>query len=91
MTIRYSPKHGCDLPHIENVPGHTDDEIHIGNFRKDTAGCILPGTERSKDAQGEDDVLHSADAFGVLFAKMQDAKLRGEKIELRVREGYENV
>jgi hypothetical protein len=29
---------------LKDVPGRSNIEIHIGNYKKDTKGCILPGT-----------------------------------------------
>ena len=40
---RLSPKFGFDVFELLNVPGHSYIEIHIGNYNKDTDGCILLG------------------------------------------------
>lgn len=44
LTIRWSPKFSKAVPHVENVPGRTFIELHIGNFPSDTDGCTLIGT-----------------------------------------------
>jgi hypothetical protein len=66
LDIRFSPKHGRDVPHVENVPGFDEIEIHIGNFPQDTIGCCLVGQSRSTDFVGQ-----SHGAFDALFAKLQ--------------------
>jgi hypothetical protein len=39
----FSKKNNCDVLVLLNVPGRTAIEIHIGNYRKDTMGCLIPG------------------------------------------------
>ena len=49
VTIEKSPKFSAlyhrDFltPHVNNVPGFTGIEIHIGNVPRDTEGCTLVG------------------------------------------------
>lgn len=44
-AVRYlSPKRGYELFRLINVHGRDFIEIHIGNFPRDTEGCILLGT-----------------------------------------------
>lgn len=42
-TRYLSPKHGYEVFVLQNVPGHTFCEIHIGNFNRDSDGCVLLG------------------------------------------------
>ena len=68
LTIRFSPKHGRLVPHLELVPGFDEIEIHIGNYPRDTQGCTLVGrTNPQPDFIGGS---HAAfdDLFGRLFA-----------------------
>jgi Steigviridae/Suoliviridae L,D-carboxypeptidase/transpeptidase len=37
-------------PHLQNVPGHTAIEMHVGNYPEDTEDCILVGLTREADA-----------------------------------------
>ena len=74
LTIRYSAKHGRLVPHVENVPGFTEVEIHWGNYPKDTEACLLVGT-----MQGTDFVGHSVEAFNDLFLRIQEALAQGEQ------------
>lgn len=39
----YSDKFKCKVLLLKNVPGHTSIEIHPGNFKADSKGCILIG------------------------------------------------
>lgn len=68
LTIRYSPKHGRLIPHVEDVPGFEEIEIHIGNFPKDTIGCTVVGRMRAVDG-----VLQSHAAFDALWEKIWPA------------------
>lgn len=68
LTVRFSLEHQRLLPHVEDVPGFEEVEIHVGNFPKDTKGCTLVGT-----VQGKDFILRSAEEFERLFQKIQDA------------------
>lgn len=51
---------------IENVPGHTNILFHIGNYNKDSDGCVLLGAIRMRDA-----VASSGDTFN-RFMKFLD-------------------
>ena len=43
----WSPKHQEDVPLIDGVPYFQGVEIHVGNTKQDTAGCILLGYGKS--------------------------------------------
>lgn len=62
LTVRYSPRFKRDVPHIENVLGFSDVEIHIGNSAEDTHACVLTGKTR-----GEDYIYHSGEMFEPLL------------------------
>lgn len=53
LTIRWSPRFGKQMPHIENVPGFSGIEIHIGNYPPDTHGCLIVGKVRATDSVGK--------------------------------------
>lgn len=67
LTIRFSPEHGRLIPHIEDVPGFTAVEMHIGNYPKDTKACTCVGKTRDVDFVGQS---HAAfdQLFDILFA-----------------------
>jgi len=60
-----SPKHKRKLYWLQDVPGRGAIEIHIGNFPKDTQGCILVGLSR-----GTDSIISSKAAFNKFMARM---------------------
>lgn len=70
---------GGRLPRLVNVLGYQGVLIHIGNSAKDSSGCLLVG----KNTQvGK--VLQSTDTFRALYAKMKEAKERGEEITITI-------
>lgn len=85
LTLRYSPIHGRIVPHVEDVPGFSEIEIHIGNYPvphpdkaglmkpSDTKGCTLLGKTRDTDFVGQ-----SHAAFDAVFEKMLRAAAPAE-------------
>lgn len=55
----------CTTPHVLNVPGFDEIEIHWGNYPKDTEGCTLIGLTRLVDFVG-----NSKMAFNQLMAQL---------------------
>ncbi len=47
---------------LDNVPGRSNIQIHVGNKVADSEGCILLGTEFG-EIDGEHGVIGSRDAF----------------------------
>jgi hypothetical protein len=82
VCIRYSPKHKRLIPHVENVPGFADIEIHAGDKAADTEGCILIG-ETYSGAQ-PDTILQSREAFDMLFITLQYAWGASEPISISI-------
>lgn len=72
------------LPLLVNVPNYEGVRIHTGNTALDTEGCLLPGRMKQKGR-----VLQSKLAFDALFAKMQQAVAKGEKITIEIIKGNE--
>lgn len=68
LTWAFSPKHGQFVPLVENVPDFEGVEIHIGNYPKDTLGCLLVGEVRGNDMIGQ-----STPAIQAVWAKVQAA------------------
>lgn len=60
-----SPELGYEDVLIEDVPGFTGVEIHIGNFPRNTKGCTLVGSVEQQDFVG-----HSKEEFGRLMLKL---------------------
>jgi|3_EtaG_2_1085321.scaffolds.fasta_scaffold10513_5 hypothetical protein len=67
--IRNEPQSKYPYPHIHitNVVDRSWILIHIGNYPKDTLGCILPGT-----SYGEDAVWNSKEAFEKVMSKVSN-------------------
>jgi len=75
-----SPKRGYRVPLVENVPGRSMIEIHIGNFPHDTDGCILIGDKRINDEMiGESD-----SAFELFMQEFESALQAGERVTIQV-------
>lgn len=80
VEVTYFYRDQYYTPQLDNVPGFDGIRIHIGNFPKDTEGCILVG-----DQIGQDEVLNSKVAFDALFAKIQAARGNGEPIQIQIQ------
>lgn len=57
ITFTYSPRFGHKIPYnefrglvplVNGVKGHDGIRIHVGNYAKDTQGCILVGTNHDE-------------------------------------------
>ena len=84
--IVLSPHLGYHVLQLIDVPGRLYIEIHIGNFDKDTDGCILTG-----DYVGQADwITHSADEFNVLMDIVNRAINRNEEIWITITENFAN-
>jgi len=70
-------------PLLDNVPGFSGVRIHIGNYPKDTEGCILVGTQ-----VGVDQVLNSRVAFDALMDKVNSARQDNEPIKITVENDW---
>jgi hypothetical protein len=75
VKITHSPRFGCDVPLLLNVPGYEGVRVHPGNTADDTEGCLLVGQSR-----GADRIDASRAAYNALFPKLKAALDRGEHI-----------
>ena len=84
-----SPKYSKDskynrckgyLPRILDVPGYDGILIHIGNYPKDTYGCVLVGKNTVKGA-----VMNSTKYFWELYSKLKEADDKGEEIWITIK------
>ena len=75
-------KQVCDgkLPRLLNVKGFEGILIHAGNTDKDSAGCLLVGMNLEKGK-----VLKSQETFRKLYEVLNEAKLRGEDIQITIK------
>ena len=68
------------LPRLLNVPEFDGILIHIGNYPKDTEGCILVGKNTVVGA-----VMESTITFKKLYPILKSASDRGEKITIEIQ------
>lgn len=80
VTLTYSNKFKKVLPSINNVKGFSGIRIHSGNTAKDSLGCILVGQNKEVGK-----VLNSRVTFDKLFAKLQEASSKGEKVTITIK------
>lgn len=79
IKITHSPRFKRHLPLLLNVPNYQGVRIHVGNYPKDTEGCLLPGKTKGKDFVG-----NSKTAFNELYRKMVRATERGETLSIEI-------
>src|SRR5271168_3094452 len=75
VIVRESPRLGYETPRLLGVPGWPENDIliHIGNYPKDTEGCILVGLTEETDFVGS-----SREAFAQLYPKVAGAAVAGD-------------
>jgi len=86
VIINHSQRFNRDLPLLENVPNFDGIRIHPGNTDKDTSGCVLVGQTKSQDFVGNSRVT-----FDALFAKIKAALDGGDKVEIEITGGFDQV
>ena len=64
---------GYEVFEVQNVPGRDQILIHIGNYLRDTNGCILVGLQRG-ESNGQYCVYKSKPAFDILMKLLKDEK-----------------
>lgn len=82
MTERYRDKYSSffwNHLEIKGVPNFEYIYIHIGNFPKNTDGCLLVGQTR-----GDDAIYQSTLAFKKLYTRLASALMRGEQIQIKI-------
>jgi hypothetical protein len=85
MSPQYTQKFGADFHKgmlwLQDVPDFEDVYLHIGNYPRDTEGCILVATNAGEDA------INSSTAFYQLFyPPVAAAILAGEEVVVDVRD-----
>jgi len=63
---------------IMSVPGFEDALIHIGNFAKNTEGCLLVGNGMSREKDDKIMLTDSTGAYTMLYNKVIDKALVGD-------------
>lgn len=70
---------GGKLPRLIDVKGYNGVLIHVGNTAEDSVGCLLVGMNLEKGK-----VLKSQETFRKLYEVLNEAKLRGEDIQITI-------
>jgi len=82
QVIKYfSPDHNEDVPCLVGVTDFEYIELHVGNYPRDTKGCILLGTGKAPD-----EVLNSRVAVGHFYPQFFAAVDAGEDIWITVQD-----
>jgi len=78
---RFSLKagHTVVMPLLLDTKGYRGVRIHIGNYPKDTLGCLLPARKK-----GIDCVMESTKATQQLEKKIEGAELNGEEVWITI-------
>ena len=88
---KYSKRFKEDHPMltIRDVPGYEFILIHIGNYHKDTAGCVLVG-ETFDMQEGDYLLLKSVKAYKKIYYPIHDAIALGEKVTIEIGDTISN-
>ena len=78
---RFSLKagHTVIMPLLLDVKGYAGVRMHIGNYPKDTLGCLLSGRKK-----GVDCIIESTKATQQLEKKIEGAELNGEEVWITI-------
>lgn len=79
VDVTFSNRFQRQMPILLDVPGFSGIRIHTGNFASQTEGCLLPGLDRLPKSVGR-----SRAAYDALFARINEAKAKGERITLEI-------
>ena len=79
IVMYKGPHFGIILPLLKDVPGFTGILIHVGNYAKDTDGCILVG-----QAPREDYIGNSKKTLDDLLKKIKPRAIK-EKIWITIK------
>lgn len=69
ITLYSSPHLGYKVPLLHDVDDFSDVEFHVGNYPRDTKGCILVGLKQEGNSIG-----FSKSAFEFLMVVLKDAE-----------------
>lgn len=68
---------------LQNVPGHTNILIHVGNYNDDSEGCILLGMDIAPTGDGSTHMLKSSNAA---FNQFMDLQKDVDQFTLTIRD-----
>jgi len=81
VIISYSNKFKQHMPLLLNVPNFRGIRIHPGNTHKDTAGCLLPGMDKTEDNRT---ITYSRKTYQDLYALLK-VMTEHEKVYMRIQ------
>lgn len=73
---------GNKLPRLLNVKGFSGILIHIGNYVKDTEGCILVGSSCNRTSGT---ISNSGNTFFYLYSMLSEAHKKGKEINITIK------
>lgn len=82
VTLQMSARFQMITPHVMDVPGFAEIEIHPGNYPKDTEGCCLVGSTRETDFVG-----NSRATFAQLMSQLQAGPITITYVDAAVAAG----
>ena len=77
FILQYSPRFKMTTPHLLDVPGFTNIEIHPGNYPIDTEGCLLVGSEHQENM-----VTGSRSTFDKLISNLLTVENSVQAVEI---------
>ena len=86
-------KNGLPNVYNEKVSAQRGILIHIGNFGKDTVGCLLPGNGlMRRTINGKDVIVGVSDSTGAFVKLIDYLETKGiENVKLVISENYEKI
>jgi hypothetical protein len=85
---RYLKKFGEEfhkgMLEIKDIPDFKYVLVHIGNFRKDTLGCLLTGMSNNADDAAF--IGGSVEAYKKIYPLIRDALLKGEDVYINYKD-----
>lgn len=78
--VRFADMHKGML-WLQDVPNFEDVYIHVGNYPKDTKGCILIGTDRS---ESQSMIMDSTAAYKQFYPGVAQAILDGDDMVITI-------
>ena len=87
VRYRFSKKFGQNMPFLENVPHFEGIMFHIGNYPKDTQGCILTGCNPAiKNGMVLPFLNNSRSFFTALNNLIYEADKNSKEVVVTIRE-----
>lgn len=80
VTVDFSNRFQCLMPHVVDVSGFSGIRIHPGNTDKDTHGCLLVGTVRKDNFVGNSKI-----AYAKLLDLIEEALDRGKEVSIEYK------